>query len=73
MMLQHVVLKWYQLEGFIQEIDDAKDPEKKIVSIDAGKLHVLSTIIKISKFCQLTCFLYLCGCDRMASYYLITV
>ena len=36
----------FALSEFIQEIDDADDPEKKIVSIDAGKLHVLFTIIK---------------------------
>ena len=35
----------YALSQFIQEIDDADDPEKKIVSIDAGKLHKLFTII----------------------------
>ena len=37
----------FALSKFIQQIDDEDNPKKKIVSIDAGKLHVvLFTIIK---------------------------
>ena len=35
----------FALSEFIREIDDADNSEKKLISIDAGKLHVFLTII----------------------------